>query len=79
MPTIQPKPTRALYVKNVPAEIWEQIHVNAIRSGMRLQDYVVSIFANAGPVPRSVSLPAGAASVSTKRGENATILRPPIE
>ncbi len=46
----QPRATRPLYLKKVPTPVWERVHVNAIRSGMRLNDYLVSVLANAEPV-----------------------------
>ena len=45
------RPTRPLYLKHVPTPIWERVHVNAIRSGMRLGDYLIAVFATTEPIP----------------------------
>jgi hypothetical protein len=50
-PPAQPGPTRPLYLKKVPTAVWEQVHVNAIRSGMRFGDYLVAVLAAAEPIP----------------------------
>jgi hypothetical protein len=56
MPTaanVAPNPVRSsrpLYLKKVPTPIWERVHVNAIKSGMRLGDYLVSILAASEPI-----------------------------
>ncbi len=42
--------TRPLYLKRVPVDVWERVHVNAIRSGMRLTDYLVAVLATAEPL-----------------------------
>lgn len=49
-PTNSPRPTRPLYLKRVPTEVWERVHVNAIRSGMRLTDYLVAVLSIAEPI-----------------------------
>jgi hypothetical protein len=48
--TTPPRATRPLYLKRVPTPVWERVHVNAIRSGMRLTDYLVTILASAEPI-----------------------------
>jgi len=45
-----PRFTRPLYLKKVPTDVWERVHVNAIRSGMRLSDYLVSVLALTEPI-----------------------------
>ena len=45
------RPTRPLYLKHVPTSIWEQVHINAIRSGLRLNDYLVAVLAHTEPIP----------------------------
>jgi hypothetical protein len=45
------KPTRPLYLRHVPTPIWEQVHINAIRSGLGLTAYLVSVLANTEPLP----------------------------
>lgn len=58
-----PRVTRPLYLKKVPAAVWERVHVNAIRSGMRLTDYLVSVLASAEPV--AVVQPSSAQPLTT--------------
>jgi hypothetical protein len=55
---VQPRATRPIYLKRVPTPVWERVHVNAIKSGMRLTDYLVSVLANAEPLARG-STPSG--------------------
>jgi hypothetical protein len=43
---------RALYVRRVPEQVWILVHDNAIRSRMRLQDYIVKILEGCEPFPR---------------------------
>lgn len=43
---------RPLYVRRVPEEVWILVHDNAIRSRMRLQDYIVEILKDCQPIPR---------------------------
>ena len=38
---------RPLYIKRVPESVWILVHDNAIRSRMRLQDYLIRILAQA--------------------------------
>jgi hypothetical protein len=64
MPTLQPPPTqeapaapandfcRPLYLRRVPEQVWILVHDNAIRSRMRLQDYIVEILKASEPFPR---------------------------
>lgn len=62
----QPRATRPLYLKKVPAAVWERVHVNAIRSGMRLTDYLVSVLAAAEPV---TSVPPAGSPPAQQRSE----------
>ncbi|HWG42807.1 MAG TPA: hypothetical protein VN688_08485 [Gemmataceae bacterium] len=43
---------RPLYVRRVPEEVWILVHDNAIRSRMRLQDYIVEILKGCEPLQR---------------------------
>jgi hypothetical protein len=64
MPTILTDPTgkttptqaeehfRPLYLRRVPEQVWIQVHDNAIRSRMRLQDYIVEILKGCEPLRR---------------------------
>ena len=47
---VPPRATRPLYLKKVPTQVWERVHINAIRSGLRLTDYLVAVLASAEPV-----------------------------
>lgn len=51
-----PTPTeehfRPLYLRRVPEHVWILVHDNAIRSRMRLQDYIVKILQECRPFPR---------------------------
>lgn len=42
---------RPLYVKCVPEKVWILVHDNAIRSRMRLQNYLIKIMAESQPFP----------------------------
>ena len=42
--------TRPLYLKQIPIDVWERVHINAIKSQMRLQEYIVELLANAHPL-----------------------------
>ena len=43
---------RPLYLRRVPEKVWILVHDNAIRSRMRLQDYLVKILEACEPIPR---------------------------
>jgi hypothetical protein len=43
---------RPLYLRRVPEPVWILIHDNAIRSRMRLQDYLVKILEQCRPFPQ---------------------------
>jgi hypothetical protein len=43
---------RPLYLRRVPEQVWILVHDNAIRSRMRLQDYIVEILKGCEPVRR---------------------------
>ena len=45
---------RPLYLRRVPEQIWILVHDNAIRSRMRLQDYIVEILKGCEPLPPKV-------------------------
>ena len=60
LPVIQNRPTvtdpnpechRPLYLRRVPENVWILVHDNAIRSRMRLQDYIVAILEGCEPLP----------------------------
>ncbi len=57
-PTLDTPPTpteehfRPLYLRRVPEQVWILVHDNAIRSRMRLQDYIVEILKGCEPVRR---------------------------
>ena len=57
-PTRETTPTQAeehfrpLYLRRVPEQVWIQVHDNAIRSRMRLQDYIVEILKGCEPLRR---------------------------
>lgn len=40
---------RSLYLRRVPEQVWILVHDNAIRSRMRLQDYIVESWKTANP------------------------------
>jgi len=67
--------TRPLYLKKVPTEVWEQVHINAIRSGMRLTEYLVSIMAaaNAFTPAREGSEPLNSTTATTSSPPNANV------
>lgn len=50
-PTPVSEITRPLYVRRMPLAVWNRIHINAIKSQMRLQQYLVRILATSKPVP----------------------------
>ena len=64
MPTTQidppekPQPTpneelfRPLFVRRVPEQVWILVHDNALRSRMRLQDYIVAVLKGCEPIGR---------------------------
>ena len=41
---------RPLYVRRVPEAIWILVHENAIRSRMRLQEYIVELLKECEPM-----------------------------
>lgn len=41
---------RPLYLRRVPERVWILVHDNAIRSRMRLQDYIVEILKSCEPL-----------------------------
>ena len=45
-------PYHALYVRRVPEPVWILIHDNAMRSRMRLQDYLVKVLEQSRPFPQ---------------------------
>jgi hypothetical protein len=49
-PEATTEPTRPLYVRRVPESVWELVHINAIKSRMPLQDYLVRIMEGAEPI-----------------------------
>ena len=49
-PTARPDFYRPIYIRRVPEEVWILVHDNAIRSRMRLQDYLVSILSTCEPL-----------------------------
>ena len=68
---VQCRTTRPLYLKRVPADVWERVHVNAIRSGMRLTDYLVSVLAVAEPITTGAgSIPADRVPPMIPSGED---------
>ena len=46
----QAESTRPLYVRRVPESIWNLVHINAIKSRMRLQTYLVQIMERSEPL-----------------------------
>lgn len=40
---------RPIYVRRVPESVWLRVHENALRSRLRLQDYLVRIMADSEP------------------------------
>lgn len=48
--------TRPLYIRRVPESVWKLVHINAIESRMRLQDYLVSILKGSAPVVKTPDL-----------------------
>ncbi|MBX3401722.1 MAG: hypothetical protein KF873_23585 [Gemmataceae bacterium] len=67
----QPRATRPIYPKKVPAAVWERVHLYAIRSGMRLTDYLVCVLAAAEPLggsPRADPTPTPSPLSSTASG-----------
>lgn len=51
-PTTTEEQFRPLYLRRVPEHVWILVHDNAIRSRMRLQDYIVEILKGCEPVRR---------------------------
>ncbi len=45
-----PRTTRPLYLGKLPTPIWERLHINAIRSGLPLQDYLAILLEHAEPL-----------------------------
>ena len=52
-----PKATRDLFVRGVPKDIWDRLHINAIRSGLRLKNYLIQVLDSAQPLPPHESDP----------------------
>lgn len=46
----QAENTRPLYVRRVPESVWNLVHINAIKSRMRLQTYLVRIMEQSEPL-----------------------------
>jgi len=42
--------TRPLHVRQVPESVWDLVHINAIKSRMRLQTYLVQIMERSEPL-----------------------------
>ena len=42
--------TRPLYIRRVPESVWDLVHINAIKSRMRLQTYLVRIMQESEPL-----------------------------
>lgn len=45
-----PRTTRPLYLAKLPTPIWERVHINAILSGLPLQDYLARILERTEPL-----------------------------
>ena len=45
--------TRDLFIRGVPSETWDRIHVHAIHSRLRLKDYLIKVLEMAQPFPPS--------------------------
>lgn len=45
--------TRDLFIRGVPAEVWDRVHVHAIHSRLRLKDYLIKVLDTAQPFPPS--------------------------
>lgn len=45
------EPSRPLYLRRVPESVWLRVHINALQSRMRLQDYLTRLMANSNPFP----------------------------
>ena len=41
--------TRDLFVRGVPEEVWDRIHINAIKSRLRLKNYLIRVLDSAQP------------------------------
>lgn len=52
LPTPIEEHFRPLYLRRVPEQVWILVHDNAIRSRMRLQDYIVEILKNCEALQR---------------------------
>jgi hypothetical protein len=48
---------RPLYIRRVPEEVWNRVHINAIRSRLRLSTYLVRLMEQSEPI-RSKSIDA---------------------
>lgn len=57
MPTapIITEPTRPLYIKRLPESVWIRVHENALRSRMRLQEYVSTILESSEIIQRDAA------------------------
>jgi hypothetical protein len=42
---------RPLYVKKVPEAVWNRVHENAIKSRMRLSEYLIKVLEKCQPLP----------------------------
>lgn len=59
-PRLQATDFRPLYIRRVPEAVWILVHDNAVRSRMRLQDYLVRILTSCEPLPvTTLQQPAG--------------------
>jgi hypothetical protein len=51
---------RPIYVRRVPESVWIRVHENALKSRLRLQDYLVKVMADSEPfTPTPRPQPAG--------------------
>lgn len=48
-PTAKPS-YRPLYVRRLPVGVWDRVHINAIRSGLRLSAYLVKLLEECEPL-----------------------------
>ena len=45
-------PTRDLFVRGVPEEVWDLVHHNALQSRLRLKPYLIELMRQSRPFPR---------------------------
>ncbi len=45
-------PTRDLFIRGIPEDVWDHVHHNALRSRLRLKPFLIEVLRQSQPFPR---------------------------